>query len=160
MSAPAMHACRMPPELRKPLQAMPPLPAVRAKPIFSLSYSQRFFRLTSLTEKAGNSRQMNPNPAKPLPSNTPDQPAAGKGQPARDAQPQQPQTGRQPDFHDASVQDTLELPRDRDEAQDMTAAAPDPLIQQAAKDLQKGLKDTSKAEETDGAYKKFRDRAA
>ncbi|MEO5658322.1 MAG: hypothetical protein ABIQ90_00800 [Polaromonas sp.] len=94
--------------------------------------------------------------AKTSPSNTPDQPAAGKARPARDPQPQKPRVDRQPDISDGSVEDTLELPHDRDQAVDMTGGQPDPLIKQAGKDIDDGLKDTSKAQEMDQAYKKFR----
>lgn len=76
--------------------------------------------------------------------------------PAKDPQPQQPLTSRQPDFRDASVETTLELPRDRDEAVDMTSGGrKSPLIKQAAKDIAEGLKDTSKAPEMDRTYKKL-----
>ena len=46
------------------------------------------------------------------------------------------------------------MPSDRDQSTDMTATTPDPLIQQAAKDLKRGLSDTSKGAETDKAYQK------
>ena len=91
----------------------------------------------------------------PAPANTPAQPAAGKGLPAQDPQPQKPMPGRQPDFRDVSAEQSLELPRDRDEATDMTSDKVDPLIRQAAKDIENGLQDTSKALETDQTYKKL-----
>ncbi|MDB5742998.1 MAG: hypothetical protein JWR68_1313 [Polaromonas sp.] len=89
------------------------------------------------------------------PANTPNQPAAGKGMPAKDPQPQRPLTDRQPDFNDDSVEQTLELPRDRDEAVDMTSGQTSPLIEQAAQDIENGLKDTSKAAEMDRTYKRI-----
>ena len=89
------------------------------------------------------------------PANTPAQPAAGKGMPATDPQPQKPRVGQQPDLKDASVEASLELPRDRDEAKDMTSGQPSPLIEQAAQDVKDGLKDTSKAPEMDRTYKKL-----
>ena len=89
------------------------------------------------------------------PANTPGQPAAGKGMPAKDPQPQAPLVGKQPDLKDASVETTLELPRDRDEAPDMTGSQPSPRIKQAAQDIKEGLKDTSKAPEMDRTYKKL-----
>jgi hypothetical protein len=55
---------------------------------------------------------------------------------------------------DRSMEDSLELPHDRDEAADMTSGQTSPLIEQAAKDIQRGLKDTSRAVETDQTYKK------
>jgi hypothetical protein len=99
---------------------------------------------------------MNPeNPSRTAPANTPQQPAAGKGQPAKDPQPQKPMTDRQPDFNDASTEQTLELPRDRDESSDMTSGQTSPMIEQAAKDVEGGLKDTSKAPELERAYRKL-----
>jgi hypothetical protein len=89
------------------------------------------------------------------PENTPDQPAAGKGMPAQDPQAQAPMVGKQPDPKDSSAQDKLELPSDRDQALDMTSSQPDPRIEQAAKDIKDGRKDTSKAAETDQTYKKL-----
>lgn len=93
-------------------------------------------------------------PTTPEP-NTPRQPAAGKGLPAKEPQPQKSLPGRQPDARDSSAEQSLELPRDRDEAQDMTAGQVDPHIRQAARDLENGLQDTSKALETDKAYRKL-----
>ena len=82
-------------------------------------------------------------------------PASGQGMPAKDAQePQSSQAGRQTTPKDAAVEASLELPSDRDQSTDMTAATPDPLIQQAAIDLKHGLSDTSKGAETDKAYQK------
>lgn len=89
------------------------------------------------------------------PVNTPDQPAAGKGMPAKDLQPQDPMVGRQPNMKDGSAERHLELPSDRDQAPDMTSHQPDPRIEQAAKDVKDGRKDTSKAVETDQTYKKL-----
>ena len=86
---------------------------------------------------------------------TPATPIAGQGMPAKDVQePSSGQTNRQITPKDASVEASLELPSDRDQSTDMTAATPDPLIQQAAKDLKRGLSDTSKGAETDKAYQK------
>lgn len=75
--------------------------------------------------------------------------------PSKDArEPQSSQAGRQITPQDAAVEASLELPSDRDQSSDMTAATPDPLVQQAAEDLARGLSDTSKAAETDKAYQK------
>ena len=68
---------------------------------------------------------------------------------------QRSQPGKQQDFRDESVKASLELPHERDQAQDMTSPQPDPVIEQAAKDIDNGLKDTSKALETDRTYKKL-----
>lgn len=89
------------------------------------------------------------------PNNTPDQSAAGGGMPAKTQQPQKPMADRQPDFKDTSIEDSLELPRDRDEAADMTSGQTSPLIAQAAKDVKAGRQDTSKAKETDETYNKL-----
>ena len=87
--------------------------------------------------------------------NAPATPAAGKGMPAKDArEPQSSQAGRQITPQDAAVEASLELPSDRDQSSDMTAAEPDPKVEQAAADLKRGLSDTSKGAETDKAYQK------
>ena len=98
---------------------------------------------------------MTPQKSRTSPANTPNQPAAGKGMPAKSPQAQQPMVGRQPDLKDASEQNNLELPSDRDQAGDMTSDQISPVIEQAAKDVKAGLKDTSKALETDQTYKKL-----
>ena len=102
-----------------------------------------------------------PKSNQPLPSdqtsapNAPATPAAGKGMPAKDArEPQSSQAGRQITPQDAAVEASLELPSDRDQSSDMTAAEPDPKVEQAAADLKRGLSDTSKGAETDKAYQK------
>lgn len=89
------------------------------------------------------------------PANTPDQPVAGKGMPAKDPQAQAPMVGKQPNLKDGSAGNQLELPSDRDQAQDMTNSQPSAHIAQAAKDVKDGKKDTSKAPEMDAAYKKL-----
>ena len=87
-------------------------------------------------------------------SNTPDQPAAGKGMPAKTPLPQDALAGKHPSFKDQSVEASLETPNDRDQATNMTSAQPDPRIEQAAKDVANKLQDTSNALETDRTYKK------
>ena len=57
---------------------------------------------------------------------------------------------------DRSVESSLELPHERDEAVDMTGEQTNPLIEQAERDVRKGLKDTSKGPEMDRAYKKLK----
>lgn len=81
--------------------------------------------------------------------------AGGKGMPAREPRQQNAQSGRRASPKDVSVESSLELPSDRDQAEDMTAAVPDPKIEQAASDVASGMKDTSKAPELDQAYKKL-----
>jgi hypothetical protein len=48
------------------------------------------------------------------------------------------------------------LPHERDQSSEMTAARPDPVVEQAAKDLANGMSDTSKGAETNAAYKKLK----
>jgi hypothetical protein len=96
-----------------------------------------------------------PKSKQPPPSNETTTPVSGKGMPAKDPQePASGQTGRQITPKDASAEASLELPNDRDQSSDMTAAEPDPQVKQAAKDLKRGLSDTSKGAETDKAYQK------
>lgn len=82
-------------------------------------------------------------------------PSAGKGMPARSPRPQGPQTEHQPTPQDRAVEASVQLPHERDQSADMTAATPDTAVQQAAKDLQHGLSDTSKGAEMDKAYRKL-----
>ncbi|MDB5869080.1 MAG: hypothetical protein JWP96_1412 [Polaromonas sp.] len=129
---------------------------IALKVFIPFSYSHIFVKLTRGPVKNGDIALMTPQKSNTSVSNTPAQPAAGKGMPAKEPQPQKPLTDRQPDFNDGSVEDTLELPRDRDEATDMTGGHKSPLIEQAAQDVENGLKDTSKAAEMDRTYEKFR----
>lgn len=66
---------------------------------------------------------------------------------SRPEQPDSPQ--------DASVEASLELPHDRDQSVDMTDDKPDPVVKQGGRDVQRGVKDTSKSVEMDRAYKKL-----
>ena len=97
-----------------------------------------------------------PSPATPnAPPDDAAQLAAGKGMPGKQPQPQQPLAGRHETQQDRSDEVSLELPHERDQAIDMTAAKPDPKVRQAARDVAGGLSDTSKASEMDKAYKKL-----
>ena len=58
--------------------------------------------------------------------------------------------------HDTAVEAKLQMPNERDESVAMTADAPDPVIEQAAVDVTRGLQDTSKGAELDRAYKKLK----
>jgi hypothetical protein len=68
--------------------------------------------------------------------------------------------GKPPTPHDAAVEAKLQMPNERDEsvtgAATITADAPDPVIEQAAVDVARGLKDTSKGAELDRAYTKLK----
>ncbi|MEQ1686264.1 MAG: hypothetical protein ABL916_21650 [Burkholderiaceae bacterium] len=48
------------------------------------------------------------------------------------------------------------LPHERDEGASMTGGLPSQVVQQGARDLKRGLEDTSRALEADRAYKKLK----
>jgi hypothetical protein len=95
------------------------------------------------------SQRGNPDPG------TPATPPAGKGMPAKDPRPQRSRPGHQDTMKDGAVESSLELPHERDQAVDMTNSKPNPVVEQAARDVERGVKDTSKSVETDRAYKKL-----
>ena len=64
--------------------------------------------------------------------------------------------GKPPAQNDATVEPQLQMPNERDESVDMTPDSPDPVIEQAAMDVARGLQDTSKGEELNRAYKKLK----
>ena len=64
--------------------------------------------------------------------------------------------GKPPTPHDAAVEAQLKMPHERDESLDMTPDVPDPMIEQAAVDVARGLQDTSKAVELNTAYKRLK----
>lgn len=76
--------------------------------------------------------------------------------PIRRAQPQTPRPGQHESARSASAENSLELPRDRDQAVNMTSDQPNPVIEQAAQDIKHGLKDTSKHPEMNQTYQKQR----
>jgi len=63
-----------------------------------------------------------------------------------------------PTPRDAAGNAQLRMPDERDEALDITNDAPDPLMEQAAVHVARGVQDTSKAAELDRANKKLKDR--
>lgn len=69
---------------------------------------------------------------------------------------QSAKVGKPPTPHDAVVEAQLKMPNERDESVDMTADMPDPMIEQAAIDVARGLQDTSKGAELNQAYKKLK----
>ena len=69
---------------------------------------------------------------------------------------QRARAGKQPTPHDATVEATLKMPSERDESVAMTLDKPDPVIEQAAVDVARGLQDTSKGAELNRAYKKLK----
>lgn len=48
------------------------------------------------------------------------------------------------------------LPHERDQSTDMTGGVQSEVVQQAARDLARGLEDTTRAPEADRAYKKLK----
>jgi hypothetical protein len=57
---------------------------------------------------------------------------------------------------DTSVEASLELPHERDQSVDMTGGHSSAEVEQAGRDLRRGLKDTSKGPEMGRAYKKLK----
>ena len=49
-----------------------------------------------------------------------------------------------------------DLPHERDESVGMTGGVQDPVIQQAHADVERGLQDTSRSNESDAAYRKLK----
>lgn len=95
------------------------------------------------------SQRGNPNPG------TPASPPAGKGMPSREPRVQRSRPGQHDTIKDGAVEASLELPHERDQAVDMTNARPNPAVEQAGKDVKRGLTDTTKGVELDRAYKKL-----
>ena len=50
----------------------------------------------------------------------------------------------------------LALPHERDQSSDMTDARPDPQVQQAGRELKRGLQDTGKSTPMDNTYKQLK----
>ena len=95
---------------------------------------------------------MNP---KNTPLNGTKQAASSKGMPAKDPRDQRSRPGEADTPKDDSVEASLELPHERDQAVDMTNAKPNPVVEQGGRDVERGIKDTSKSVEMDRAYKKL-----
>lgn len=55
------------------------------------------------------------------------------------------------------AEDAPLLPHDRDEAVGATAGVPSPEVQQAHRDLQRGLRDTDRGPVADRAYRQLKD---
>ena len=88
--------------------------------------------------------------------NTIGQPASGKGMPAKAPRVQRSRPERAGSPKDASVEASLELPHERDQSVDMTGGQLSTEVEQAGRDLRRGLKDTSKGPEMGRAYKKLK----
>ena len=80
----------------------------------------------------------------------------GKGMLTKRVRADRERVGPAQTLHDAAVEASLELPHERDQITDMTADQPDPTIKQAQRDVDAGLKDTSKSTEMDSTYQKLK----
>lgn len=69
---------------------------------------------------------------------------------------QRARVGKPSTPRDAAVEANLKMPNERDESVAMTLDEPDPVIEQAAVDVARGLKDTSKGAELNRAYTKLK----
>jgi hypothetical protein len=87
--------------------------------------------------------------------NSATQAASSKGMPAKEPREQRSRPGEADTPKDDAVEASLELPHERDQAVDMTDAKPNPVVEQAGRDVKRGVKDTSKSVEMDRAYKKL-----
>ncbi len=98
-----------------------------------------------------------PARATPAAPNSPDAPKREPG--SSEGMPSHPEK-TSPRDEEETLRDPanvgLALPHERDQSNAMTGKAPDPLIQQASRDLARGLQDTSKREPMDQAYEKLR----
>ncbi len=94
-------------------------------------------------------------PSTSSPADSPAQPAAGKGMLEKKPRQQAPLAEGQETPQERAIEASLALPHERDQSSDMTPAAPDPLVKQAARDVKRGITDTSKGAEMDQAYKKL-----
>lgn len=72
-------------------------------------------------------------------------PAPGRARPGRAETPA-----------DASDEASLALPHERDQSIDMTEKASDPQVQQASRDLRRGLQDTGKSAPMDQTYDRLK----
>jgi len=93
------------------------------------------------------------------PTSTPDDPAAAlTGQPSVDTTTRQtPATAGQPTPGSApplESTDKPKLPHERDESVDMTHGQPDAQVEQAYRDVQRGLQDTDRGPPAGAAYQK------
>ena len=80
-----------------------------------------------------------------------DQPGQTAGTPVKT-----PAAGRAETPGDASDEASLALPHERDQSTDMTDAQPDPQVQQASRDLRRGLQDTDRSVPMDKAYDRLK----
>jgi hypothetical protein len=83
-------------------------------------------------------------------------PGSSQGMPARQASEGRARPGQASSPQDASHEAGLAMPHERDQAVDMTEDTVDPLMDQAQKDLKRGLRDTGKTPAMNAAYQKLK----
>jgi hypothetical protein len=93
----------------------------------------------------------------PYPDRSPAKtPGRSEGMPQKSPAEGRGRTGQADTPADASDEASLALPHERDQSVGMTGDAPDPKVEQASKDLGRGLKDTGKEPPMDAAYDKLK----
>lgn len=93
----------------------------------------------------------------PYPDRSPDDaPGSSEGMPPKIPAAGRARTGRADTPADASDEASLALPHERDQSVGMTDGAPDANVEQASKDLRRGLQDTGKQPAMDAAYDKLK----
>ena len=93
----------------------------------------------------------------PYPDRSPaDAPGSSEGMPQKKPQAGRPRTGHASSPADASDEASLALPHERDQSVGMTDETPDPKVEQASKDLGRGLKDTGKQPPMDATYDRLK----
>ena len=95
-------------------------------------------------------------PIGPLEPVASEAPGSSEGMPTRTPVTGRSRPGQSVTPQDASDESSLALPHERDQANSMTAAQPDPQIRQAARDLKQNLQDTDKSAAMNQTYQKLK----
>lgn len=95
-------------------------------------------------------------PAPPARKQASDQPGQSEGMPVKTPAPGRPRPGRAETPSDASDEASLALPHERDQSVDRTDTPPDPQVQQASRDLRRGLQDTGNSVPMDKTYDRLK----
>lgn len=115
---------------------------------------------TQVTERALDRTVENSpkNPRNQKMENKSETSTAGKGMPAPAARPEGDRDAGTIDrqLQGTSSDSNMGLPHERDQMTNMTDGTPDPKMEQAKKDVDDGLEDTSKGAETDQTYDQYR----
>ena len=106
----------------------------------------------------------NPSPTRPVvpvPSTKPGGPDSPRREPGSSAGMAPVTPAQNPPPADATDKlregaKGLALPHERDQSSDMTGTRPDPQVQQAGRDLERGLQDTGKSTPMDKTYDKLK----